>query len=97
MPINTLADTDIILRLSDLDHWQFKDNVLRKEFKFSNFIEAFGFMSQVALLSEAANHHPEWSNVYSKVSIALTTHECNGVSERDFYLAKKIDQLTGLS
>ena len=54
-------------------------------------------MSQVALLSEAANHHPEWSNVYSKVSIALTTHECNGVSERDFYLAKKIDQLTGLS
>jgi 4a-hydroxytetrahydrobiopterin dehydratase len=58
---------------------------------FSNFVEAFGFMSSVAILAERANHHPEWSNVYKTVTIELTTHEANGLTERDFSLAMEIN------
>jgi 4a-hydroxytetrahydrobiopterin dehydratase len=58
---------------------------------FSNFVEAFGFMSSVAILAERANHHPDWSNVYKTVTIELTTHEANGLTERDFSLAMEID------
>ncbi len=60
---------------------------------FTSFIEAFGFISQVALLAEAQNHHPEWSNTYDRVEIYLTTHEAGGISQRDFKLAKCIDSL----
>jgi 4a-hydroxytetrahydrobiopterin dehydratase len=56
-------------------------------------VSAFGFMTQVALLAEKADHHPEWSNVYNKVSIALSTHDAGGLSQRDFDLARQIDKL----
>ena len=58
-----------------------------------NFVQAWGFMTQVAILAEQADHHPEWSNVYSKVSIDLTTHEADGISERDFRLAGQINEI----
>jgi 4a-hydroxytetrahydrobiopterin dehydratase len=64
-----------------------------KSFKFRDFVEAFGFMTRVALLAEKADHHPEWSNVYSKVEILLTTHDADGLSTRDVALAKAIDAL----
>jgi 4a-hydroxytetrahydrobiopterin dehydratase len=67
--------------------------MLYRQFIFKDFITAFEFMSKVAELAEQANHHPNWSNVYNKVDIALTTHEFNSISQRDFDLAKKIDQL----
>lgn len=73
--------------------WIIENDKLHKEFIFSNFIQAFGFMSQVAITAEAMNHHPEWFNVYKKVVIDLTTHEAGGLSDLDFQLAIKIEQL----
>ena len=73
--------------------WSVKEEKLNREFKFPNFILAFGFMTQVAILAEKADHHPEWSNVYNSVVINLTTHDAGGISEKDFELAQKISQL----
>ena len=71
--------------------WEIKDSKLHQEFIFKNFIEAFGFMTQSALIAEKLNHHPEWFNVYKTVSVDLTTHEADGITERDFALAKAMD------
>jgi len=68
-------------------------DALVRSFKFTDFVEAFGFMTRVALLAEKADHHPEWSNVYNRVEILLTTHDCDGLSQRDLDLARKIDRL----
>ena len=73
--------------------WQLKEGKLHKASKFADFVAAFGFMSQVALLAEKADHHPEWFNVYNKVAISLTTHEAGGISTRDFALAAAIEKL----
>lgn len=73
--------------------WVIKEEKLYREFKFPNFVSAFGFMAQVAILAEKADHHPEWSNVYNRVAIYLTTHEVSGISKRDFELAQKISKL----
>lgn len=66
---------------------------LRKSFVFADFGEAFGFMVRVALLAEKADHHPEWSNVWNRVEIFLTTHDAGGLSMRDVALAEAIEQL----
>ena len=74
--------------------WQETDNALHRSFIFSNFSEAFAFMTRVALLAETMNHHPEWRNVYNKVEIKLNTHDAgNIVTERDRKLASAIDKL----
>jgi 4a-hydroxytetrahydrobiopterin dehydratase len=73
--------------------WIIKEDKLHREFKFPDFISAFGFMTKVAILSERSNHHPEWSNMYNKVAISLTTHEAGGISNRDFELADEISRL----
>jgi 4a-hydroxytetrahydrobiopterin dehydratase len=73
--------------------WEIKEEKLYREFKFSDFVVAFGFMTKVAMIAERVNHHPEWSNVYNKVLIHLTTHEAGGISQRDFELAKEISTL----
>jgi 4a-hydroxytetrahydrobiopterin dehydratase len=87
-------DTSLQALNQDADTlWSIREGKLFKEFKFSNFITAFGFMTQVAMLAERANHHPEWFNVYNKVAISLTTHDVSGISKRDFDLAKEIAQL----
>jgi len=72
--------------------WIIKNGKLNKTFIFSNFIEAFGFMTKVAILAEKSNHHPEWFNVYNKVEINLTTHEVEGLSIRDYELANAIEK-----
>ncbi len=82
--------------LSTHKHWSLNENKLHRDFKFKNFTQAFGFMSMVALVSEKTNHHPEWFNVYNKVLVDLTTHEANGVSERDFIMAETMDELSEL-
>ncbi|QCX54079.1 4a-hydroxytetrahydrobiopterin dehydratase [Elizabethkingia sp. JS20170427COW] len=74
--------------------WTESKEGLYKEFKFKNFIEAFGFMSKVALLAEKSNHHPTWKNSYNKVEIWLITHDTgNTITEKDITLSKSIDQL----
>tara|TARA_Y100001968_G_scaffold281765_1_gene279200 strand:- start:165 stop:452 length:288 start_codon:yes stop_codon:yes gene_type:complete len=73
--------------------WFVYKKTIKKEFKFNNFVEAFGFISQVALLSEKMDHHPNWQNTYNKVTIELTTHDMNGISTNDTKLAEAIDKL----
>lgn len=74
--------------------WKEEDNKLKKTFKFKDFVEAFGFMSQVAIIAEKMNHHPNWSNVYNTVSFELNTHDAGDVvTEKDHKLADAIDGL----
>ena len=72
-------------------HWVIEDGKLTQTFKFKSFIRAFGWMSQIAIWAEKLNHHPEWSNVYNKVEVQLTTHDVGGISELDFKLAEKME------
>ncbi len=70
-------------------------DAIKKTFQFKTFNQAWGFMSRVALAAEKLNHHPEWFNVYSRVEITLTTHDCDGLSDLDVKLAKRIDKFAG--
>lgn len=90
-----LQGDDLEKALANLPNWvriDDRDGIARR-FMFSNFVQAFGFMSQVALLAEKQNHHPEWSNVYSEVDVFLTTHDEGGLSQKDIDLALAIDRL----
>ena len=90
----TLLTVEQRLQLqTTLPLWKTEDDHLKRDFVFSNFVEAFGFMTQVALLAESKNHHPNWSNVFNRVSIELTTHDLNGLSDLDAQLATAIDGL----
>jgi len=81
--------------LDDLDEWDYDEarDAITRSLLFDDFVAAFGFMAQVALLAEKADHHPEWSNVWNRVDILLTTHDAGGLSQRDVDLAEKIDAL----
>jgi 4a-hydroxytetrahydrobiopterin dehydratase len=83
--------------LAQLPEWELVAGPegIRRKLKFADFVEAFGFMTRVAILAEKADHHPEWSNVYNRVDIVLTTHDCDGLSARDVALAKAIDAMLG--
>ena len=78
---------------TELPAWRLAGERLQRSFRFADFSEAFAFMTRVALLAEQQNHHPEWSNVWNRVEIALTTHDAGGLSERDVRLARAIDRL----
>ncbi|QCI96800.1 4a-hydroxytetrahydrobiopterin dehydratase [Agrobacterium larrymoorei] len=80
--------------LEKLDGWSLREDgvAIVKAFKFANFAEAFGFMTESALAAEKLNHHPEWSNVYSRVKVCLTTHDSQGVTERDILLATAMEK-----
>tara|TARA_Y100001968_G_scaffold324752_1_gene364741 strand:+ start:62 stop:352 length:291 start_codon:yes stop_codon:yes gene_type:complete len=93
MNAKPLNDEEIQSLKKDLPEWSISNKTLTREFKFSNFVEAFGFITKVALTAETMNHHPDWSNVYSKVKIELTTHDIGGLSDFDFQLARKISNL----
>lgn len=84
----------IFSRLSELQGWTLTDDgtSIEKHFVFRNFSEAFGFMTQCALAAEKLDHHPEWSNVYRKVHVKLTTHSADGLTELDFQLAVLMDR-----
>jgi len=87
-------DTDEISgSLESIPEWTIESDKLFREFAFSRFVEAFGFMASVAIVAEKQNHHPEWFNVYNKVRIHLTTHEAGGITENDFALARSIDKI----
>ncbi len=91
---NKLLSTEEILDLSQsIPQWEVQEQKIIRSFDFKNFIEAFGFITKVAIISESMGHHPDWSNSYSKVLISLTTHDLGGISNLDLKLAKKVDQL----
>lgn len=79
--------------LEKLNGWELNNDRICKDFIFSDFRQAFAFMVQVALLCEKQNHHPDWSNTYNKVSIALTTHDLNGVTNLDLQIAQAIETI----
>ncbi|MEM1113303.1 MAG: 4a-hydroxytetrahydrobiopterin dehydratase [Pseudomonadota bacterium] len=95
MSMKKLSTVEVEQRLGQLPDWTLDEGKLYRHFVFNNFLEAFGFMTQVAMLAETLNHHPEWSNVWSRVEIHLTTHDCGGISELDFELAGRINTLLG--
>ena len=76
-----------------MSDWELRDNTLHREFRFTDFAEAFSFMTAVAFAAERLNHHPDWTNVYNRVAIRLTTHDEGGVTDRDRELAKEIDRI----
>jgi|ERR1700752_2936306 4a-hydroxytetrahydrobiopterin dehydratase len=95
--IEKLTAEERAAALRELAGWTLVDgrDSIQRSFKFKTFNEAWGFMTRVALMAEKAGHHPEWSNVYNRVDILLTTHDCNGLSQRDVKLALGINKLVG--
>lgn len=87
-----LTDAELTTALSQLDGWEHKGKTLVRELEFDDFVAAWGFMSGIALLAQAMDHHPDWSNVYNRVSIALTSHDAGGITERDVRLATAINE-----
>ena len=82
-----LNEEEIRARLAEVPGWELAAGKLHREMKFEDFVEAFGFMASLALVAEAKNHHPDWSNVYNRVVIDLHTHDAGGVTDLDFQLA----------
>jgi 4a-hydroxytetrahydrobiopterin dehydratase len=94
--IQKIAPENIASLMAGLPQWQYqpeRGGAITRDWVFVDFSEAFGFMARVALLAEQHSHHPEWSNVYNRVSITLTTHDAGGLSSRDLDLAQRIDSL----
>ena len=87
-----LEIAEIEAKLANLDGWALIDGKLHREFQFANFVEAFGFMASTALVAEKMDHHPEWSNVYNRVTVDLTTHDANGITTLDFALAVAMNE-----
>lgn len=88
-----LSEPEIRSALRKLKGWKVVEGKLHREFKFDDFIHAFGFMTSCAIVAEAMGHHPEWSNVYNRVVVDLTTHDAGGISAKDFELAGKLNDL----
>ena len=91
--IKKLSEQELSAKLEDHPYWTIKEDKLFRRLIFPGFVEAFGFMTQVAILAEQANHHPEWANVHRTVDIFMTTHEAGGITERDFALIEKMEKL----
>ncbi len=88
-----LSQTDIDEELKSLPGWSVVNEKLHKEFQFDSFNQAFGFMTRAAMEIEKMNHHPEWFNVYNKITIELTTHDAGGITQNDVNLAKILNSL----
>jgi 4a-hydroxytetrahydrobiopterin dehydratase len=95
MTVTKATEAEIQNVIAELESWTIKDDKLHREYRFHNFVQAFGFMSQVALLAERAAHHPEWFNVYNRVVVDLTTHEAQGITQKDFDLAREMEEIAG--
>jgi 4a-hydroxytetrahydrobiopterin dehydratase len=87
----TADELDALLR--DLPEWSLADGKLHREFAFADFVAAFGFMARAALVAERMNHHPEWSNVWNRVTVDLVTHSAGGITASDADLARALDEL----
>lgn len=91
-----LTDAEIAAQMSALPQWELGADRIRRVFRFKDFVEAFGWMSSVAIVAEKMNHHPEWRNVWATVEVELSTHDAGGITELDMLLAQKMDELSRL-
>lgn len=91
--MSPMTSDEINSAMQSIDSWTLEQNSITKTFTFDTFVDAFGFMSQVALHAEKMNHHPDWSNVYNRVTISLSTHDAGGLTMNDFNLAQSIDSI----
>lgn len=88
-----LTNDEIQAALRDLPGWSLVNAKLHRDYRFADFVHAFGFMATSAIAIEAMNHHPEWSNVWNRVTVDLTTHDANGITARDIKLASKLEEI----
>jgi len=88
-----LSEEEIEKRLKELDEWEYVDGAIETSFEFKHFKDAFSVMTRIAFECESQNHHPDWSNVYNSLNIRLSTHDAEGVTERDFKLAHSIEEI----
>ena len=95
MTMAKATEPEIQEALAELGSWTIVHGKLHREYKFQSFVQAFGFMAQVALLAERAAHHPEWFNVYNRVVVDLTTHEAGGITRKDLDLAREMEEIAG--
>jgi len=95
MAVPKATEAEIEGALAELGSWSVANGKLHREYRFRDFVQAFGFMAQVALLAERAARHPEWFNVYNKVVVDLTTHEAGGITRKDLDLARDMEQIAG--
>ncbi|MCO5723783.1 4a-hydroxytetrahydrobiopterin dehydratase [Robiginitalea marina] len=93
--MDPLSEKEIEDRLAELEGWEYDENALETTFEFQNFREAFTLMTRIAFECEAQGHHPDWTNVYNRLHIRLSTHDAGGVTAKDFRLAKTIEALVG--
>jgi 4a-hydroxytetrahydrobiopterin dehydratase len=95
MKRSRLSEDEIRSAVAQLPGWTVAEGRLEREFAFADFVEAFGFMTRVALLAQAMDHHPDWTNVYNTVRVQLTTHDLGGVSTWDVLLAQRMNEQYG--
>ncbi len=88
-----LTETALAAAVDSLPGWVVRDEKLHREYQFPDFVHAFGFMATAAIAIEAMNHHPEWSNVWNRVVVDLTTHDAGGITAKDILLAEKLEEL----
>jgi 4a-hydroxytetrahydrobiopterin dehydratase len=93
MSDSVLSPSELSATLAELPGWTIQEGKLHRQFQFPSFVEAFGFMSSLALVAEAMGHHPEWFNVYNRVTIDLTTHDAGGITQKDVALARRASAL----
>ncbi len=88
-----LGNEEVIEKMKDLSGWNISEQFIEKKYEFKDFSAAYGFISRIALLSEKLDHHPDWSGVYNKVNIKLSTHSAKGITIKDIEMATEIDKL----
>jgi 4a-hydroxytetrahydrobiopterin dehydratase len=88
-----LQDSEVEARLEKFEGWSFNENAIHTKLEFENFKEAFAAMTRIAFEAEALQHHPEWFNVYNNLEISLSTHDAQGVTNKDFELAERIEKI----
>ncbi|MEM9398809.1 MAG: 4a-hydroxytetrahydrobiopterin dehydratase [Verrucomicrobiota bacterium] len=93
MMAEKLSKEEVLKKIHSLEGWSLNHEKLHKDFFFENFVEAFSFMTAVALEAEKMNHHPEWTNVWATVKVSLSTHDADGITEPDIELAQKMDTI----
>ena len=91
--MDKLTETEIADHMKSLPEWELGDDRIKRSFRFGDFVEAFGWMSSVALIAEKMNHHPEWRNVWATVEVELSTHDAGGLTALDMKLAAEMDRL----